>query len=345
MSLLDGTASPDRDEEAALWCLDLSEGRLPSERQLAFDRWRSDPENYAAFQVAAATWDTVEAVAGAPEIVHLRAGALDSYRRANLRRWQRLRPSRPLFWGAVASLAAAILLMIGWSAMPAGRVFRTTIGERQVAMLEDGSRLSLDAASEVDATFDKQRRTLALVKGRAKFDVAHNPLRPFSVAVGNTLVVATGTSFSVERVGTETRVILFQGHVAILDTSGTAIPAPDGGAIDRQLIPGREVTIPDAAAPNAAVTDVASIRDISQDDTLAWLGGQLSFDDEPLPRAVERMNRYQRDPLVVGNAKAAGVRVNGVFDATDPAAFLDGLRQVSGVRTERKGGKVFLTAR
>src|SRR3546814_17339617 len=45
------------------------------------------------------------------------------------------------------------------------------------------------------------------------------PLRPFSVAAAGKIVVATGTEFSVELLGRETRVILYEGHVAVLNGS------------------------------------------------------------------------------------------------------------------------------
>src|SRR3546814_12464145 len=43
--------------------------------------------------------------------------------------------------------------------------------------------------------------------------------RPFSVAAAGKIVVATGTEFSVELLGRETRVILYEGHVAVLNGS------------------------------------------------------------------------------------------------------------------------------
>ena len=53
--------------------------------------------------------------------------------------------------------------------------------------LEDGQRVFL----------------LRLESGRAAFDVAKDAQRPFSVAVGDRVVVATGTEFSVEKVNRE----------------------------------------------------------------------------------------------------------------------------------------------
>ena len=41
--------------------------------------------------------------------------------------------------------------------------------------------------------------------------------------------------------------------------------------------------------------------------------------------AVERMNRYSDTPIVIADASARKMLVNGVFDATDQRSFLVGL--------------------
>ena len=338
MTPVEDQAWPDRDEEAAAWCLELADGDLPPERRIELDLWMQDPENHEAFQRAAEVWDITEAIGSTPEVVRMRAQALEAYRVASAARWSM--PTRGNLrrglWGlAAATAAVAAMFLVVWL-NPASEAYRTGIGKTQVAVLEDGSRLSLDADTEVKASFDSRRRSLVLNKGRAKFDVAHNPLRPFSVSVGDKVVVATGTSFSVEKLGAEVHVVLFEGHVAILDGNGRAIRSGrQQRSIDELLQPGSELTLPAVGDGAARVGQV--------DLSTSWRQGQVSFDDEPLPLAVERMNRYLSEPLEVADAGAASVRVTGVFEDNDPAGFVDALRQLSGVRAQRQGGRILLT--
>src|SRR3546814_16920388 len=84
-------------------------------------------------------------------------------------------------------------------------------------MLDDDSRLSLDANTRVRVKYSRAGRQLWLEEGRARFEVAKDPLRPFSVAAAGKIVVATGTEFSVELLGREPPVILYEGHVAVLN--------------------------------------------------------------------------------------------------------------------------------
>jgi len=339
MKVVSGEAAPDRDEEAAQWCLDLADGELSYDRQQAFDHWHADPANAKAFQDAAEAWETVELLGSAPEIVRMRGEALDTYRRQTMKRWRTpIRPSA-IVKGAVGVAAAIVLMVLGLSFWPDHDTYRTVVGQRQMATLEDGSRLSLDADSEVETLFGSKQRALVLNRGRARFDVAHNPLRPFTVAVGDKLVVATGTSFSVEVLGSQAHVTLFEGHVAILDNKGGSVPlGNDGVAADGRLLPGHELTMPLTSSGTATIVPVGI------QSALAWQKGQVSFDDEPLPLAVERMNRYLAEPLVIGDVGAERTRVTGVYDSADTRGFIEGLRQLSHIRADRRDGKVVLTA-
>jgi transmembrane sensor len=159
------------------------------------------------------------------------------------------------------------------------------------------------------------------------------------------LVVASGTQFSVELVQSQVRVVLYAGHVSVLSQGADqAAPAPlklaaQSTPADEALAPGREL-IANVAAPVAAVARVDPGRSQS------WEGGQLVFDNEPLSLAVARVNRYTKEPLSVGDAKAGAVAVNGVFTGGDVQAFIEGVTAVAPVRMARRGDdKVFVSLR
>ncbi len=329
--------SIDRDEEAAFWCVSLAEGNLAADERDAFNLWIADPANAAAFQETVAAWDATEATASVPEVIHLRRAALEDYRRHNARRWRS--PASTRYWMAAAATAAAIIA--GVSLYHPAQVYSTGVGERRVAMLDDGSRLSLDADSEVDVRLDGNRRALTLVRGRAKFDVAKDPLKPFSVTAGDKMVVATGTVFSVETIGHAMHVVLYEGHVTVLDKRGDKpssirMAGTRGIAADTALTPGRELTT------GTATGSLATVAATDMPRSLSWEAGELVFDDEPLPSAVERMNRYTREPMVIGDASAARVRVNGVFTSGDTAAFTEALTRMSGVHVYHDQGRLLL---
>lgn len=328
-------------EAAGDWCRRIAEHALSPEESAEFEAWLdADEEHRAAFERASFIWRALDGRAAPAGLVAMRMDALSALAGQDedpLPWWKRRVGRRTGFGAIAASLVAAITFAV-YSPTPAtGAVdYATARGERRVVMLDDGSRLSMDAASNVTVAYSSDKRELELKSGRAKFDVAKNPLKPFTVAAGDKLIVATGTSFSVEILKGEVNVVLFEGHVAVLDRK-TRRPAvvPSHGkmdAADALLKPGQELSLP--LAGNATLAPVDVVRATS------WEAGQLSFADEPLAQAVERMNRYSRIRFTVGDAAAGKVAISGVFNSDDVDGFVDGVIDVFPVKTVRRGNEV-----
>lgn len=341
MSTAHDLAKQKRLEEAGAWCLRLADGPLGSADQQLFDEWLSaDPLNHRAFENSVRIWRQYGEAAAAPEFIDVRKRALALYRRHNRARWASR--ERPPF---LAAIAASLLLFLAvgvlWlRSLPTTYV--TGVGERRIVRLEDGSRISLDAQTEVRVWLRKDRRELSLVAGRAKFDVAKDPLRPFSVALGNKVVVATGTSFSVELVRHQMRVVLYEGQVAVLqqaDDLPKAAPvqlAARRGPADIQLRPGKELIA--SLDENVAAVVATDVR-----RSLSWEAGQLAFVDEPLAEAIERVNRNSDRKIVIGDPEVSGMLVNGVFNSGDLDAFMVGIRETLPVAIRAESERFVVT--
>jgi len=333
-----------REERAGDWCVRLASANLSPEEQAEFDAWMAaDEDNRAAFDKALQVWQALHAVGDTPELIGQRADALNALRRANRKRWSRNvfgRLERPL-----AIAASFALVAIASFLLLAGRpeVYETGIGERRTFSLEDGSRISLDANSRVSVDLESDRRELLLLSGRAKFDVAKDTARPFTVTAGEHTVVATGTAFSVEKLQGKVHVIVYEGHVALLpekDASASELRrvVAHAAPVAARVTPGDELIASLEGSGSAIVkTDVAR--------TLAWEGGQLNFLDEPLSSAIERLNRYEELKLVVADERAGGILVNGVFNAGDGEAFVEALAAAFPVSVRREGGAVVIRSR
>lgn len=318
----------DPDEQAAEWCLRLSEGPLDETEQVAFDQWIDREGNDAAFQDQLRLWDLVELARHTPEMSCLRAQSVATHPAGARRAWfAQVRP----YWRQVGALAtAAMLAMAVWTGFRsyASDNYATAVGEHKVATLDDGSRLTLDARSSVTVRMADERRELSLERGRAKFDVAYDPLRPFVVTVGDRKVIATGTAFSVERIGVQVRVILYEGHVAIV--------APGVEGVPSQLrTPGYALTLPPPGYASASKETVDIAR------SLNWEQGQLDFQGETLAAAAERINRYAKIPIEIA-PDARDIQVTGVFSAGQTDAFVEGVSHVHGLHVRREAGQIVL---
>ncbi|MBL8268734.1 FecR family protein [Steroidobacter sp.] len=331
----------DRVQQASQWCLRLAEGDLSVEARRDFDVWTADPENALAFEDAARVWQALERSHLSPQLIEMRRSALDKLRRAEAASWSRGTSHR---WRYVSIAASLVVILIGaalWVRF-APVTYVTGIGERQVIALADGSMLTLDAQSEVAVRYNGNRRDLSLRRGRAKFQVAKDPLRPFSVSAADKMVVATGTQFSVELLSRKVRVVLYEGAVEVLATETlqpVTITAATRHQRDPGLLPGRELIAPTEQA-------VAQTQPVDLLRAASWEAGQVAFNDEPLATAVERMNRYTNVPLEIGDEQAATVRISGVFAAGEPEAFIEGVTGVFPVRVDEVAGRrVFRSTR
>jgi transmembrane sensor len=334
----DVAASPEA-LEAAEWCLRLHEDDLGEEQEARLREWLQGPGNRAALERALAVWE-LTAPEGLPaQTVPLRLDALAHVGEAGAARssfrWTRFGAAAA---GLVALLAAALILL-----MPdRPQIYETGRGERRVVVLADGSRLSMDASSRVEVAYDEERRSLHLLNGRARFDVRSDPLRPFSVRARDRLVVARGTSFSVELLSAELRVVLYEGRVAVIEEDPRTgarhdlLEAGGTGAGQLDLRPGRELTLAVAREERPRIAEVDLVRSAS------WEAGQLVFDEEPLLRAVEIVNRYSSETLVLGDGAAGAVRISGVFTTGDTASFIEGVTGVFPVRAVRSGDRILL---
>jgi transmembrane sensor len=325
--------TPDPQEAASDWCIKLMTDKLTPAEHEAFLTWcDEDEENRVAFDDAVRAWQAFDPVSSQPAMIDMRSDALRDFRKA-----QAARHALPFDRRAMVAIAAAasVILAIGAGVWLGTRTqsYTTQTAERRIVALKDGSQVSLDGDTLVRVRFERGRRELWIERGRARFDVAKDPLRPFSVTAGDKVVVATGTQFSVERLSGELRVVLYEGHVNVL----RATPAGDMQAlkVSRQSADGSL----DAGEQLIASGDGAIISPVDTRGAGAWEAGQLVFDNDALATAIARVNRHTDTPIRLGRLPQKPVRVSGVYKAGDVNAFLDGVSTVSGLqyRPEKDG--------
>ncbi len=307
-------------QEAAAWRLRLTEG--DGRTSLEFEFWLRQEGNQAAWDQVNQAWDMFGGLADEPEMTALRQAALADAQRAGRRlTWHRL--ARPLQAAAAVILLACLAGGGGWWWVNLPDDYSTGVGERRVVALADGSQLSLDSNSEVTVKYARHQRSLHLLKGQARFDVAHDRSRPFSVQAGNQRVIATGTAFNIDLAGPKVLVTLIEGHVVVL-TGGEGdaqdLFAPGG----IELKAGQQLSAVAGAAPRIVTASVPRVT--------AWTAGQLIFDNEPLSSVVDRVNRYSDTRIVVADPALGERKISGVFNAGDPQGFVDIVTRYLGVR-------------
>lgn len=317
--------------EAAAWLAGLRRPNRASELEGRFRRWLAESEvNRIAWQRQSDAWEL--------------AGGLilryQSRRISRSRRIERLaQPAdepRRLLFAAVAVLSAALVaLALAWIISSRPGSVTTALGERRVAVLPDGSRVTLNTDTRLIVRYDQRARRVLLIRGEALFDVIKGERRPFIVVAGPREIRALGTAFEVRRnAGGEIAVTLIEGRISIVPIGGRR-PAPDGMAVLES--PGERMTFAPQRAP---VIDHPVLRQL-----IAWQNGDVVFNGTTLPDAAREMNRYSERHIRIGDPALASLRIGGLFQAGDSMEFARAVAETFGLDLREEGTTVVLLAR
>ncbi|WP_334180463.1 FecR domain-containing protein [Pseudoxanthomonas sp.] len=247
--------------------------------------------------------------------------------------------TRPRRWLALAASVAMLAVLVGalkfsTPAAPTEIRLAAETGTPRNIDLPDGSRIDLDAGSEVVVQFSSQRRQVELVRGQAYFAVAKDPARPFEVRADGALAQALGTHFSVAKRNEGIRVIVTEGHVQVSD-----LRAHGGGIANHvvQLAANQSATLREGGPLDGPVElDAAS--------TLAWLHGKVTYRSETLGNVVADLNRYSRRPIILEDATLAQMRVTGRWSTTDLDVWLDSVAQALSLSVVRRQDEILLVS-
>lgn len=311
-------------DAAAGWHARLGSGRVSAREQQDFDAWiDAAPEHRKAWDETQSAWALVGDLADHPALAQARR--------------QARKPAASRYWAPAAiaaGLAAAVALGVTWKALapaslaPAEQArvaavdYVTPVGQVRRVALADGTVVMLDADSAIAAAFDGKTRRVTLSRGRAQFQVAHDPAHPFVVTAQGRSVTALGTVFDVDLEPSAVTVTLLQGKVAVRELTARQ------DARQAILAPGERLVAPGQGA--------WSRRPIDTTQAARWLKGDLVFDESELGAVAAELNRYSSRKLVLADADLARTPVSGVFRAGDPEALAEGLAASGVARVARR---------
>jgi transmembrane sensor len=279
-----------------------------------------------AYEEVAAHWAAMESLRGDTALMFMRDAARRDLRRAQ---W-----GRATFGAVAASIAA--LAVFGATFLPGAyrahaerqarenaQTYKTAVGEVSQVRLTDGTVATLDTNTVMRAWQVKDARFVELVQGRARFKVAKDAARPFSVLANGKSVTATGTDFDVYLKPNGLRVTLIEGRVHV----ATQGQGPNRPSVD--MTPGYQLTA-SSSTWALAQADAAS--------NLSWSRHQLTFDEATLREITDELNRYSSKKIVIKDARIASLRMSAVIRATDSRSFLGAVEELSMAHVQDKDG-------
>lgn len=242
------------------------------------------------------------------------------------------------------SLAASLLLMVlmggslmtdinfapllSFNIMATDKVelFSTKVGEQASFSMNDGTSIQLNTNSIVEVAYTSNQRHLRLIQGEAKFDVAKDTTRPFTVTAGEKSFTALGTIFNIQKNSDQDiELLVSEGKVLITKSFEVIKSISDNiGALKLDELPGVLVKSGEKAViDNSTLNPVKKVSLVQVQRDLAWQQGMLIFEGEPLAQALKEISRYSNTHFDIIDDKLAQLIIAGYFKADD----IDGLLQ------------------
>jgi len=223
--------------------------------------------------------------------------------------------------------------------------YSSQYGEQKQLTLNDGTIVELNTNSVIEVAYTAEQRKITLIRGEARFDVAKDKNRPFTVISGHNSFTALGTIFNVQRENIssvellvkEGRVLVAEANVHVakllnaISVSDQQLTAPLSLATSQQVT---ELAVQDdniltAGEKIAIANDVSSAtQSLSAQEVkkeLAWQQGMLIFDGEPLTQVLKEVQRYNQVKFTPINNELAKLRVSGYFKTNDINGLLQSL--------------------
>lgn len=330
--------------QAAYWCSRMN-GDDSAQYQEQFEQWlsrspvhRSTFSEYSELLSYAETIDMHPPAAPGPAVLTEAARTVESNGRPRGRRY--LAYVATLVIALVSALFSVWFIPLGQfesngksAAVTAYAHLETPLGTIRAYRLNDGSRVTLDTMSEVEVSMTQDGRTLHLLRGRARFDVAHGQ-RPFTVTAGSQTIRALGTIFDVSiEAARGVRVELLRGAISVRSNGN------DGGEtrpIIHKLTAGEAISFAEGQG-------TLKHQPISASGASNWPSGLTTFEGVSLKTVIGQANRYASVKLRLADPAMDDLPVYGTLKLDRPRPLATILARSLDLELTDAGGEIILS--
>ncbi|MDM3871878.1 FecR domain-containing protein [Porticoccus sp. W117] len=258
---------------------------------------------------------------------------------------------RSMQWLAIAAslLIAATLFVLPYGDDPQAvyqpvKRYVTRIGEQKMVELPDGSQLHLNTGTQLIVDYSEHARRVILDRGEVYFDIASDPLRPFTVDLKNPhLVTALGTEFNIEK---------SPDNYVLSVTEGVVSLHPSAERIDfNQLHKGPPLSPESMAKSNFTESEHFRVKagtvvkfDQNQRDFSVhtetdierlqdWRDGIISFQSEPLHKVILELNRYSAKKILIDGKNIRDLEIYAAIKVNEIHTGLKVIEKILPVKT------------
>ena len=346
-------------ELACLWISRMDRGLTSTEKQQLLVWCEQSSDHHSALLEMASHWDDLSVLNELSDLFPLA--------KANVQH------TRNKFSAIALAASVAIVSLIGANTLvnesflpylpslnertlTQTQTLKTQVGEQTSFTLQDGSQIQLNTNSLIEVEYSPKHRQLTLVRGEARFDVAKDKNRPFTVTAGEKSFTALGTIFNVQKndnqatelVVTEGKVLITKASMPVTDIQESLTLASTPFKSDilavTLVVSGEKALIAEhSPLINTTPVEKLSLDQIHRD--LAWQQGMLIFEGEPLSIALTEISRYTTSQFEIVDSELAKIKVAGYFKAGDIDGLLTSLQSNFGINYNKKSdGTILLTS-
>lgn len=311
----------DRDSEAGHWFARMRASDADQDRA-AFEEWRTDPENAAAYASFEEDWLLAGGIAPEHIAAHGEERTTSAPKRAR--------------WALAAALILTLSMGFAWALLGNRDAAPIVAGnESGEVILEDGTRVALMDGASLKPDFSAAERRVLLTGGRARFTVAHDSSRPFRVDAAGIETTALGTIFEVDLTGARPVIHLVQGSVEVRAKARPQAPL--------RLRPGQRAEVtgdtPRLIEPDVAASPLTMESPVDEPAPTSL----LVADDLPLGAVIDRANRLNTGQIRLADPSLASRLVSGRFDVADAGSLARKLAVALDMVVETRPGGFLLT--
>lgn len=319
-----GTDRPqvsDRDSEAGHWFARMHASDADQDRA-AFDAWRADPENAAAYAGFEEDWLLTGGIAPEDIATHGEERPASAPDRAR--------------WALAAALILALSIGFAWVLLGNRDAAPIVAGnESGEIILEDGTRVVLMDGATLKPDFATAERRVLLTGGRARFTVAHDATRPFRVEAAGSETTALGTIFEVDLTGARPVIHLVQGSVEVRAKARPLAPL--------RLRPGQRAELEGDTPRLIEGAPAPDTPTLTSPVSRPSPASQLVADGLPLGGVIDRANRVNASKIRLADPLLASRLVSGRFNIDDADSLARKLAVALNLRVEIRPDGFVLT--
>ena len=242
-------------------------------------------------------------------------------------------------YGILGVVGLGVLLFAAWHAYQQTQRpdnLTTSRGQLRTMDLGDRSRITLNTDSSVAVDIDAHARTAHLKQGEAIFRVNSKDPRLFTLYSDDIVVSTQDAVFSARRLHSNALLVrVLSGSVLARETVFNWWQRPFQLEVRLSTGSGSDIE-------KGHVT-IQSFSLESLECAWAWEQGELCLHDQPLPDALEEINRYTSRPVVMADASLASLHVGGRFRiATLLPDFAEALQNTLGIQAVTQADRILL---